>query len=152
MVVNTIGVVNYIYHTHKLNFIDFLVLLIKEGKIENAYCILDGIYSIGSKISSLVLRDIVHIYALEKFIKPEDYIMLQPIDTWVHQVSIAIGLIDNSKSKIYDEESSDIVSYCLKNGINPIYYNEGAWYLGSHSLEYSLNLLSVKVAQKKKRG
>lgn len=145
MVIDTIGLANHLLYKYNLNIVDYIVNEIRKGNLVSIYELLLNIYSIGPKISSLILRDIIHIYKLEKYItKLEEFAALQPIDTWVHQVSFKIGIIQNEE--IYKREAIEISKFCIDNNINPLHYNEGAWYLGSQSFKYALSsLLKIKV-------
>jgi hypothetical protein len=137
-----IDLINLIQSLDQKNLVSYLIKKI-ETSIKEAYKILDDVHSIGHKIASFILRDLVCIYELEKYIKANDYYYLQPIDTWVHQISRKIGLVH--KDKIYSAESKDIVNKCFEFEVNPIHYNQGAWYIGTHSLEILLsNIDSVK--------
>lgn len=140
MVLDIIGTANNISQKYNLNFVDYIVQEIQSGNLKYISKFLEDIYSIGPKISGLILRDIVHIYDLTSYINGlDDYSLLQPIDTWVHQVSLRIDIIQNYK--IVKSEAKEITKYCLENKINPIHYNEGAWYLGSQAFKYILNSL-----------
>lgn len=131
-----ISLINFIQFNEEKNILKFLVDQIRAKKIMEAYVSLDGIWSIGSKIASLILRDVVYIYGLENYLDRESYYLLQPIDTWVHQLSKRVGLVD--KNKIYKGEAKDITEKCFEFKTNPIQYNQGAWYIGSNSLEIVL--------------
>lgn len=137
-----ISLINLIQSSNEKNILNFLIEKIKSNLITDAYETLDSVWSIGPKIASLILRDIVYIYKLEDYLKkPDDYYFLQPIDTWVHKLSKKIGLID--KDKIYKDEAKDITDRCFEFGINPIHYNQGAWYIGAHSLQILLRNIEV---------
>lgn len=127
-----ISIVNFIQYIEGDNILLHLIDLIKSHRLIDAYHQLDSIWSIGPKIASLILRDVVYIYDLSDYIKnKEDYYYLQPVDTWVHQISKEIGLIE--EVKIYKNEARDIVDRCHDFEVNPIHYNQGAWYLGANS-------------------
>jgi hypothetical protein len=130
------SLINFIQSNDEKNILLFLIEQIRAKKIAEAYRNLDGIWSIGSKIASLILRDIVYIYELENYVDRESCYFLQPIDTWVHQLSKRVGLVD--KNKIYKLEGKDITEKCFEFKTNPIQYNQGAWYIGSNSLEILL--------------
>ena len=131
-----ISLVNFIQFNNEKNILRLLIEQIKSKKIAEAYRNLDGIWSIGPKIASLILRDIVYIYGIENCLSGEDYYFLQPIDTWVHNLSKRIELV--KKDKIYRDEAKDITDKCFKFGVNPIHYNQGVWYVGSNSLKILL--------------
>ena len=132
-----ISLVNFIQFNDEKNILGFLIEQIKSKKIAKAYQTLDGIWSIGSKIASLILRDVVYIYKLESYLSKEEYHFLQPIDTWVHNLSKRIELVDK-KSIIYTSEAKDITDKCFEFGVNPIHYNQGVWYVGANSLKILL--------------
>lgn len=131
-----ISLVNFIQLNDEKNILHFLIEQIKSKKIAEAYRNLDGIWSIGPKIASLILRDVVYIYELESYLSKEDYYFLQPIDTWVHNLSKRIELVNSDK--IYRNEAKDITDKCFEFGVNPIHYNQGVWYVGSNSLKILL--------------
>ncbi len=131
-----VSLVNFIQFNNEKNILHFLIEKIKSKKIAEAYQDLDGIWSIGPKIASFILRDIVYIYKLESYLSDEDYYFLQPIDTWVHNLSKSIDLVDNNK--IYKGEAKDITDKCFEFGVNPIHYNQGVWYVGANSLKILL--------------
>ncbi len=130
------SLINFIQSNDEKNILRFLIKQIKTKKIPQAFRNLDGIWSIGSKIASLILRDIVYIYKLENYLNRKDYYFLQPIDTWVHQLSNRVGLVH--KNKIYRGEAKDITERCFEFKTDPIQYNQGAWYIGSNSLKVVL--------------
>lgn len=134
-----ISIVNFIQFNNEKNILHFLIEQIKSKKTAEAYRNLDRIWSIGPKIASLILRDVVYIYELENYLDKEDYYFLQPIDTWVHNLSKSIDLVD--RDKIYRGEAKDITDKCFGLGVNPIHYNQGAWYIGSNSLQVLLKYL-----------
>jgi len=136
-----ISLVNFIQSINQKNMVKFLIEEIESNAISEAYKNLDEIWSIGPKIASLILRNIVYIYELEKNLNKNDYYFLQPIDTWVHKLSKTIGLIN--EDKIYEGEAKDITDKCFKFEVNPIHYNQGAWYIGAHSLEILLRNIEV---------
>lgn len=132
-----VSLVNFIQFNDEKNILRFLIEQIKSKKIAEAYQNLDGIWSIGPKIASLILRDVVYIYKLESYLSKEEYHFLQPIDTWVHNLSKRIELVDK-KSIIYTSEAKDITDKCFEFGVNPIHYNQGVWYVGANSLKILL--------------
>lgn len=137
-----LSLVNFIQSNHEKNILKFLIREVESKNVKEAYNDLDGIWSIGPKIASLILRDIVYIYELDNHLKkPDNYYFLQPIDTWVHNLSKKIGLID--KDKIYKGEARDITDRCFEFEVNPIHYNQGVWYIGANSLQVLLRNIKV---------
>ena len=76
------------------------------------------------------------LYNLEKNLQIDDYLGLQPVDTWVRQVATHMNIIDENDST--EESTRKIVRYCLSTGISPIQFNQGAWYLGANSFKLLL--------------
>ena len=150
-----VSFINLIESSEEKNLLKILIRKIKENDMEGADRLLKSVWSIGPKIAALILRDTVYIYHLEKYLdkKVENYYFLQPIDTWVHQVSQKLGMINLEKCRhikkktgeeecnIYTDEAKDITNACWKLGVNPIHYNQGAWYLAANSLKVLLENL-----------
>ncbi len=139
------SLINFIQSRQEKNIVAFLIEKIKSNNIKKAYQDLDDIWSIGNKIASFILRDIIYIYELEDFLDPIDYKYVCPIDTWVHQVSKKISLVSNEKlgnEKEQIQEAKEISNKCLEAGVSPIHYNQAAWYIGSNSLDIVLQILS----------
>jgi len=137
-----ISLINLIQSNHQKNIVQHLVDRVKGKEIPGAHRELESVWSIGPKIASLILRDIVYIYDLEKHIEDkETYQYLQPVDTWVHQLAKRLKIIDPNIDKPYDHEPRDITGKCLSDGVNPIHFNQGAWYLGSHAVDLILENL-----------
>lgn len=105
---------------------------IKIGEIVKLSKQLDYIVSVGDKITSLFLRDIVFLYGLEDYLRPEDYCLVMPIDTWVRQVCDKLQIKPDAK---------EMVSACRENGVSPIKFNQGAWYLGARSFSILIDAL-----------
>lgn len=114
------------------NILEHSIQQIQNHNIADLSRKLQGIISVGDKIASFFLRDTVFIYNLEVYLKPKDYYYLVPIDTWVRKVADKLGMKANAK---------DIAITCQQNGVSPIRFNQGAWYLGSHSLSLLLDML-----------
>lgn len=112
------------------NILEYSVQSIKNGNIEELSKKLHNIISIGDKIASFYLRDTVFVYELDNYLKPEDYHYVMPIDTWVRQISNKIGIEADAKA---------MATACQQNGVSPIKFNQGAWYIGSHSLSVLLD-------------
>ena len=138
-----ISLVNLIQSSSQKNILKFLIGKIKSNAILDVYKELNRVWSIGPKIASLILRDIVYIYRLETHLDKKDYYFLQPIDTWVHKISKKIGLVN--RDKIYKNEAEDITDKCFEVEVNPIHYNQGVWYIGANSLQIVLrNIEKIK--------
>ncbi len=137
-----VSLLNFIQANEEKNIVRFIIMRIKSGDLPKVYAEIDSIWSIGPKIASLILRDIVYIYQLEKYLDDEkSYNYLQPVDTWVHQLAKKLNLINPDRTSIYKDEAKDISLKCFEYGVNPIHFNQAVWYLGTHSLEILLDNL-----------
>jgi len=123
------------------NIITWAIQCIKDGELESVYRRLDELFAVGDKIACLFLRDLVNVFKLQKFVKKQKgQIYLQPVDTWVRQVAIEVELVsknakDNTIKKV-------IIDTCRKFDVDPIRFNQGAWYIGSNSFKIVLANLS----------
>lgn len=119
-----------------LNIVSWAEQLIRAGKIELLHNELDAIRQVGPKVISLFLRDLIRLLKLEAFLRPEDYRWLQPVDTWVRRIAIQLGIATGG-----DGTAAEIVRVCQQAQIDPMEFNQGAWFIGSNSLEVLLNNL-----------
>lgn len=136
-----ISLINLIQSLDEKNIVRFIIEKIKARKIAEVYIELDDIWSIGQKVTAFILRDLVCVHNLREHVTSETYHFLQPVDGWVHTISKALNLIDQNKKNIYANEALDITKRCLDLKIDPIHFNQGAWYLGKHSLKIVLKNL-----------
>jgi len=105
-----------------------------------AYNELDSIQQVADKIATLYLRDLCWMFD----IRPRDYNLVFPIDTWLSKIVQRVGLAPPDERSLKKVKSS-AVDQLLSYGIDPIKFNAGAWYLGTHSLEVLLdNLERIK--------
>lgn len=143
----TVDTLKYIGTVPSKNIVAFSVHQIKNNKLHEHYTQLqhsksrNGIRSVGPKISSFYLRDVVSLYELEKYVVPQDMVFLQPIDTWVRKVASRIGLTKQDDDD--DTIRTKVVEACHSLDISPLKFNQGAWYLGYRSFEIVLRNLSV---------
>lgn len=119
-------------HCKDYNILGYSIRHIQSGEIGRLSNELHNIVSVGDKIASFFLRDTVFVYDLETYLKPEDYCYVVPIDTWVGKVADKLGIEANAKA---------IAIVCQQNGVSPIKFDQGAWYLGSHSFSVLLDML-----------
>ena len=138
MVVDTLSTISNL-DSFDYNIVKYTISEIENKEIKRLYKKLTDIRYVGPKTAPLFIRDTVLIHHLEEYLRDEDYIFVQPIDTWVWQISEAIGL----SAKNHEDLKKVIVDWCLANGVNPIKFNQGLWYLGTHSLELILNGFSL---------
>jgi len=106
---------------------------INNGNTSELYKEILDIDYYGDKTACFYLRDMICIFELP--MRESDYEFIQPIDTWVKQVSERIGLISRDESKRPNNiVKQKINEACIKFKISPIEYNQGAWYIGKKGL------------------
>lgn len=138
MVIDTL---EFISRLPDKNIARYSVEMIKNNKLDKLWYGLqkskskEGIRSVGKKIASLYLRDLVVILRLEQEVSYSHQIFLQPVDTWVKQIANKIG-IEETENEMKLRRT--VVERCEEIRQSAIRFNEGAWYIGSHSLEILL--------------
>jgi hypothetical protein len=120
------GVISRLSKIDNVNLFEYIrsLIITNETKIANNF--LTSITGVGKKISSLYLRDIA-CYELEpsRHVDP----LFQPIDTWIDQ---AIEIISNKLvRRSVEDKQLFIVALCKEAFCSPIFFNQGAWILGS---------------------
>jgi hypothetical protein len=144
----TIDTFKFIGSLPSKNIVSFSVEQIKTGKLREHYNQLQrsksssGIHSVGPKVASFYLRDLVSLYELDRYVLGDDLVLLQPIDAWVRKIALKIGLIGDpeEKDKVIRQR---IVEACDRAGLSSVKFNQGAWFLGYHSFEIVLRNLDV---------
>jgi hypothetical protein len=136
-----ISILDFVSKLTERNIVNYSISKIKNGKIKDHFFELQKIISIGPKITSFYLRDLICMYSLEKYMSEEDLIFLQPIDTWVRKVALKVGIIDknNEDDSVVREK---IVKACLDLNVSTIKFNQGAWFLGYNSFDIVLENLN----------
>ena len=127
---------------HDYSIIKYVIKNVKNKNIKNAYCKIIGIRYVGIKTGPLFLRDTVVFYDLESYLREKDHKYVQPVDTWVRQICEKFGWI-KEKEKIKNI-IIQITKKCTKAGVSPLKFNQGLWYLGSHSLDLLLKGFSLE--------
>lgn len=113
-----------------LNIIRYMVDNIKDKKVASLAKELDGIYQVGEKIYSLLIRDVVDLFGLSKRLTADDFKYLQAVDTWVEQLANKLGF-DGSRTNL----TVKLAETCRRYKVDPIAFNQGAWYLAAHSFD-----------------
>lgn len=108
-----------------------------NGKLQELYEELTKIREIGDKIASFILRNTVRIHNIK--VAEKDLYYLLPIDTWIDKINIISGIYDNNTKK--SEKKGIMIKNCSENNIDPILYNQGAWYIGFNSLDHIIDIL-----------
>lgn len=144
MTIDTLRFLTENLEKHDFNILKYTISQIRDHGLNRLYGQLTDIRQVGDKTARLFLRDAVAVYDLEKLeLDVEELSLLQPVDTWVRQIC------RSSQVKLVSKDTSDreiqkkIVKLCLDMGVSPIKFNQGIWYLGSHSLELLLNGFSL---------
>ena len=127
------GIIKIMAQNKIKNIALFVLDKFKENKTKNAYdFFVNKVRGIGEKISSFYLRDIADKGLEKKLLYNEneitDLYLLQPIDTWVNQVT---KIVFDQDIKDRAEKQRKIVEICTSAGISTINFNQGAWILGN---------------------
>ncbi len=127
---------------------------IQEKEFENAYFNLCHLKGVSGKISAFFLRDVcAALYNCDKpgklpaEVEEKDLIFMQPIDIWVRKIAdifcnkvelnekfakVPKGFYDTLSERKKDyEKILCILMKCKKYNINPLCFNQGAWFFGS---------------------
>jgi hypothetical protein len=143
MVIDTL---KFIKNLDDYNITNFAIKGLKENEQES-YDKLRDIKFIGDKIATLYFREICWMFD----IKIKNQMLIFPIDTWVKQIINRLRILDGDKilplielRKVKDSKVKEkAIEVCIQNSIDPIKFNAGVWYIGTHSLEIVLNNLNV---------
>jgi hypothetical protein len=119
-----------------LNIAAYAAARIEAGETSAVYKELDDIWQIGPKVAAFFLRDLVAVLDLQARLKPADYRLLQPVDTWVEKIARKLNIQPGP-----DGLAAAIAETCQREGVDPIRFNQGAWYLGAHSFDLLLENL-----------
>ena len=122
------GLLKVIVNNNITNLATHVRSLIQNKQTKQAHNLITDIRGIGTKISSLYLRDIAYFGKLhEEEIEDQHY--LQPVDTWIEQTLSII--FSDAKPRSLKKKQEMIVELCHSAGISSIAFNQGAWILGS---------------------
>jgi len=58
----------------------------------------------------------------------------QPVDTWVKQVILKLGIIKSEKVSV-EEIKTAIVNICFNEEVSPLLFNMGTWLVGAKSFD-----------------
>ncbi|HUT59380.1 MAG TPA: hypothetical protein VNA25_16140 [Phycisphaerae bacterium] len=119
-----------------LNIAAYTAERIEAGETSVVYRELDGIRQVGPKIAAFFLRDLVAVLELQSRLSPADYRLLQPVDTWVEKIAGKMNIQAGPHGL-----AAAIAETCQREGVDPIRFNQGAWYLGAHSFDLLLENL-----------
>lgn len=119
-----------------LNIAAYAASEVDSGKTSSVYRELRGIRQIGPKIAAFFLRELVTALELQPRVVASDYKYLQPVDTWVKRVADKLGIKSDDA-----DLSKALVEACQHANVDPIRFNQGAWYLGARSFDVLLENL-----------
>jgi len=110
------------------NMVGWAIREIEDGRLAHAYRKLDDIRWVGHKIASMFLREVVNVYSLRTSCNDIDCIYLFPLDYWVELICTRLGIFIEKEPEM--EKVKAAVATCLHCKVDPICFNQGAWYLG----------------------
>lgn len=102
---------------------------LRNVALEGAYNWLIGISGIKHKIASFLLRDLWSYIGPWPATPLENHKYLQPIDRWVHFWS---EQLDDQWPAADLDFAEHLVVLCRVAEIDPVQFNKGAWFVGSH--------------------
>ena len=136
--------IKFIKKIEDYNMTKYFINKLQKNEQEAYNELIEEIKYVGDKIATLYFREICWIFD----IKIKNYQMIFPIDTWVKQIINKLGILNGGElssrelKKIKESEvKKKAIEICLKYDIDPIKFNAGIWYIGTHSLEILLNNL-----------
>jgi hypothetical protein len=141
MVVEAIGFTRKDLQPYGCNIFTWAVDAIQHGRSAEAYGNLIAIHAIGDKLSTFYLRDVALVADIEDSIPAQDYAYFQPVDTWVEQVALSLGLIERSDRGKINTVKDKLIRACLEAEISPLLFNAGAWLAGAHAYTLLLEML-----------
>lgn len=127
----TKGPVRIILEKLKKNKEPNIIALLTSKTLREAYEFLKGIDGIGHKIAALFLRDARSYFGGWHDAKESDLYCVQPVDRWVRELA-AMCWSDVDTEQNVEKVARDIVERCREQGIDPIAFNKGAWFVGAH--------------------
>lgn len=125
----TISLMKFISKIPDHNLLKYLRDKFKTNRVHELFNELQTIKGIGPKIASFVLRDFAVLFDLDKNLSKNDFMVLQPIDTWVKKVGLLLKLY-NSMDVDENTVREAIVDFCLEHSLPPARFNQGMWYFG----------------------
>jgi len=108
-----------------------LIVLLRKKSLQEAYEWLDSVRGIGPKIAAFFLRDLWSFIGVWQDTSELDLYCLQPIDRWVRFWSGECWPYKDWPSS--DEKFAKmLIGVCQQINIDPVSFNKGAWFVGSH--------------------
>jgi hypothetical protein len=127
---------------YQFNPMKLIVEEIKKGNTCKLFEERLKFYGMGSKVKSLILREVVQFFGLEEHVKKDkkSLELLFPIDTHVRQTIQMIW--EETKGKSDKELIEFAVKKCEELKVSPLNFNSGCWVLGSKAQEAFAILMS----------
>lgn len=141
MVLESIRFIRENLKDYGYNIFKWAVDAIQTNRSLEAFRTLDGIHAIGDKLAAFYLRNVALVSDLEPIIQQESYIYFQPIDTWVKQVTDAIGITEKETDRDVLVVKKRIITCCCEAEVSPLLFNAGAWMMGAHAFEMLIERL-----------
>jgi len=117
--------------------------LLNQGKTREAFCHLRSIRGIGTKIAAFILRDVADFYGpYKRSWSGEQSAYMQPIDIWLETIVGILGIAAGApppaelRHALYEDGAKTdaawaVTNVCSEKAINPLHFNQGAWYFAS---------------------
>jgi len=138
-----LDVLNFITkdESHKNSF-NYVRNAIRSKGVEAVYSELKGIEFIGDKIAALIIRDVL-LSKPRLQITEDECTYAFRVDTWVKQLAKKLDFKDDGKNEnIVIKEY--LINKCQNLGIDPLYFAQGLWCVGSNSLDILLRIIEKK--------
>lgn len=104
--------------------------VLQTDRLEPQFLRIVDIRGVGPKISSLFLRDVVHVFDLESQIDRTDRLYIQPIDKWLRMLAPYIMPEAEEESPADWVLAGKLAKYSRLAGVSGIRFNMGATYFG----------------------
>jgi len=134
-----LDVLKFISNEKQKNIYHYLKVKIYRDGAEATYDELKGLWGIGDKLASFLIRDI-------SLINPEivknDYNYYEkafPVDTLVRQVAQKLNLKLNPNNATDVEIRNYFINKCLSSKKDPLKFAAGLWYMGFNCLDILIN-------------
>jgi hypothetical protein len=115
---------------HK-NIYGYIKRSIEKNELSALWAKLDELRSIGDKIVSFLIRDVL---LMNPKITFKDYEKAFPVDTWVKKIAHKLDCNEEGIPEI----KKCLIKKCDDHHINPVQFAAGLWYLGFNSLDVLL--------------
>jgi len=131
-VMMVLDVLKFVSHGNRKNIYNYLRGALNTRGVKAVYEELKEIRSVGDKIAACIIRNVG---LMNHGVVRGDYEMAFPVDTWVRKVASGLEPDDNATDEAI---RSSFIKKCEEEGIDPLKFAAGLWYLGAHSLDVLL--------------